>query len=159
MINSLKRNFYKIPPTALKKNSNHMTSTYNINQPFDMVIDLIKIAVNFSYDGRFPNTPEQAATTTCSLIFLTWYFTDSCQRWNLKPSVDKKWETLNTFFQQAPNLAKDSARVCQRHLSLGKCFQSEGRPYYLRHYASCFHNSKRPRNVYQPRNQHCLLRD
>ena len=61
-----------------------MTSVYNANQPFEMVI-------NFSDDRRVTYTFEQVATTAYDLIFSTRYFTNYYQIWNGKLSTEKMW--------------------------------------------------------------------
>ena len=50
VITRFKINYYKITPAALKENSTRMTSAYNVNQPFKIVIVQIKMSVNF-YDS------------------------------------------------------------------------------------------------------------
>ena len=78
MITYLKSNYYKISPSALKENSDCMTSAYEVNQPFETVIDQIKTDVNFADFVIVPFIPNQYITTAYDLILLTGYFTNSC---------------------------------------------------------------------------------
>ena len=54
-----------------------MTSTYDVNQLFETVINQIKRDVNFANAGGVPYTPKQVTTTANNLIFYTGYLTDS----------------------------------------------------------------------------------
>ena len=53
-----------------------MISMYDVNQPFETVINQIKIAVHFTNTGRVPFTPKKVIITTYNLIFLTGYLTE-----------------------------------------------------------------------------------
>ena len=55
-----------------------MNSACNTNQSFKMVINQIKMAVNFSSAGISPYTPEQVATIAYKLILSIGYFIYSC---------------------------------------------------------------------------------
>ena len=58
MINHLKANYYKITPAELKLNMSRMNAPHNINEPFKMIIDPIKTAIDFTNASKFPYTPE-----------------------------------------------------------------------------------------------------
>ena len=98
MITHLKSNYYKINLAAQKENTALMTSAYDINQIFKIVINQIKMAVNFTNAGRVSFTPNQVATTAYNMIFSDGHFTDSCQCWKSKPSSNKTWENFKSFF-------------------------------------------------------------
>ena len=63
-------------PVALKENSARMKSYYDVNQPYETLINQIKTVVDFDNARIFPYTLEQAVTTAYDLILSTRYFTD-----------------------------------------------------------------------------------
>ena len=100
MIIHLKSNYYKITPAALKENTARMTSAYDVNLPFETIIDQIETAVDFADTRNVPFTPEQVEATAYDLILSTGYFTDSCRCWNLKSAGEKTWVNFKPFFAE-----------------------------------------------------------
>ena len=98
VITHLKNNNYKITPSALNDNSAWTTSAYDMNQPFETVVNQIETDFDFVDSGTVYCTPEQVAPTTYDQLFSTGYFINFCQRWNTKPSAQKTWSDLKLFF-------------------------------------------------------------
>ena len=58
VITHLNSNCYEITPAYLKENTACMKSAYDVNQPFETVIDHIEMAVDFANNRRVPFTPK-----------------------------------------------------------------------------------------------------
>ena len=56
-----------------------MNAHHNINELFEMIINQIEMAIDFSDARKVPYTLEQFVTTSYNLIFVTGYFTNTCR--------------------------------------------------------------------------------
>ena len=96
-----------------------MISAYNVNPPFEKIIEQIGSAANFSDFGNVPYTPEKVASEDYYLIFATGSFTDDFSLWNAEADAYKTCKNLKLLF------AKEYRTWCDtQHSSDGTHFPS-----------------------------------
>ena len=66
--------YANISASALQENNKRLQCPYGSNQPFETLIDQVKIAVDYASAGDTPYTPAQVAGIAFQLVFQTGLF-------------------------------------------------------------------------------------
>ena len=75
-----------------------MIAAYNVNPPFEKIMEQIGSASDFADSGNFPYTPDKGVSAAYYLIFAAGYFTDDFSLWNAEADAYKTWKNLKLFF-------------------------------------------------------------
>ena len=79
----------RINEQDLKKNNKCLKESYDLNQPFEVLIDQVEDAVDYVSVGNVPYTAKQIVNVAYNLIFETGIYNDNCKTWRAKPDNDK----------------------------------------------------------------------
>ena len=90
-----------ISASSLQDNGKRLRAPYNINQPFETLIDQVENSVDYASAGETPYTPAQVVGIAFQLMFQTGIFNDDCKLWRRQPADVKTWTRFKEFFATA----------------------------------------------------------
>ena len=76
LLNHSYTTYANISASALQENGTRLQAPYDINQPFETLLDQVKNAVDYASSGDTPYTPTQIITISFQLLFHTRIFND-----------------------------------------------------------------------------------
>ena len=83
--------YANISASALQDNIKRLRSPYDINQPFETLINQVENAVDYASSGDTTYTPDQVVGITFQLMFQTGLFNNNCKLWQRQPADVKTW--------------------------------------------------------------------
>jgi hypothetical protein len=90
-----------IVPTELTQNYEHLNTTYDPNQPIEMLFQQIQEARAFAVAGGQPYGAAMIDNVAYTLVFYTGLFTGACRAWQSRAIAAKTWAQFKIDFATA----------------------------------------------------------
>lgn len=82
----------------MEENDKRFKQPWDINQPFETLVEQIDDAIDYATAGETPYTTEQILTNAYNLVRQTGMLEDACKEWRRKPAADKSWDSFQNDF-------------------------------------------------------------
>jgi hypothetical protein len=97
----LYRTYGNITAHDLDENDKRFKQPFNVNQPFQSIIQQIDEAVDYAIAGETPYTSEQIVTNAYNLVYNTGMFPESCREWRRRTAAAKTYDNFKAEFSLA----------------------------------------------------------
>jgi hypothetical protein len=101
ILTHLFRTYGNITAHDLEENDKRFKKAFDVNMPFQTIIQQIDEALDFAIAGETPYTAEQIVANAYSLVYNTGMFPESCREWRRRPVEQKTYENFKTEFSLA----------------------------------------------------------
>ena len=98
LLDHLYYTYANISATTLQDNDKKLRAPYNINQPFETLINQVENAVDYASEGDMPYTLAKVVGIAFQLVFQTGLFNNNYKLWQHQPADVNSWTHLKEFF-------------------------------------------------------------
>ena len=90
--------YARISQFDLKENEKRFKKQWDPNQPFEVLIDQIKDAIDYAAAKNTPYPKKQIMNMAYNIVYRTGLFSDKCKTWRKKNAPDQTWTTFMAEF-------------------------------------------------------------
>ena len=82
MLTHLYNSSARISQFDLEENNKRFKQQWDLNQPFEVLIDQIEDAIDYAAAGNTPYSKEQITNMAYNIVYRTGIFRDECKTWS-----------------------------------------------------------------------------